>query len=220
MMILLAILGGIFLLLLFLLLMPLGVSVKYAHEKLLVEVGYIFLRFKLSPDKLTYMLEKQTEKKHDEEEKKEQEKDKKSEKKKRSAVENAEIATQLLRSAGGAWNILRRHIVFDRLRFYAVVCSEDAHATATGYAKLSNVTLTVLALLQRTFVIKKPVVLVQPDFVHTKSRYDISLRVRLRPIFAVAAGINLLWCFIAAQPKKKQNNKKVVKKHESTASRK
>jgi len=218
MMIFLAILGGIFLLLLFLMCTPISISATYAHDMFRVYLSYLFLRFNLSPEKLSDMLEKQIEKKkplkdedeNDENDDKESDENGKN-KKKRDASENIAIALELLKGAGNSWNILRKHILFDNIKFYAVVCSEDAHKTATGYAKLSNVVLAVLAVLQQTFVVKKPAVFIQPDFAHTKSRYDISLRVRLRPIFALAASINLLWRFIAAQPRK-NSNKKVVKK--------
>ena len=219
MMIFLAILGGIFLLLLLLLCSPVGAWVTYEHGVFRVRLVFSFLSYSLSPDKLEGMLDKKEKKTPKPDSEKEEAADTDKQKKKLDAADTFAIAIELLRGAGGAWGILRRHIVFDRLRFYAVVCSGDAYTTATSYAKLSNIVLALLTIMGRTFVVRDPAVFIQPDFSHTQSRYDISLRVRVRPIFAVAAGINLLWRFLAAQPRKK-SRKKAVKKYEPAASRK
>jgi hypothetical protein len=212
------ILGGIALLLLFLLCVPLGLRLSYEKGELSLTLGYLFLRVRLLPAKAPGRAAKPAKPKKKAKPRGRPPDGEKPGEKKRAPGELLDILLDLLRSTGGAWNILRRHVVFHRVRLYFLISGEDAHKTALAYARYSAAVFSVLSLLSAIFVLKDRTVFLSPDFTGTKSRYDLSLRVRIRPVFAVAAAASLLWHFLKGRIRRPTKSKG-GRNHEPTASR-
>ena len=212
----LSILGGIFLLILLLLIIPLKLRFAWADDKLKLDIGWLFLWFDCSPEAILERIEKRAEKPVS---KKPPKKPPKPKKKPRSALETLQTVFMLMRELKRPWNILRRHIVFSNVRIYLIVSGKDAHEAAVNYAKYSTVVFGLLTLVCQIFTVKKHEVFLLPDFTG-RAFHDISFRMRIRPIFAVAAAVNLLFRFLVSLIRNRSVKVKGGKKYEPTESRK
>jgi hypothetical protein len=206
-------------LLLILLICPVKLRFAWNGEKLELVASYLFLRFDVSPDALAAKAEKISRKlerkiKKDKPRKKKEPKEEDDSGKKKFTPETLAAAIGLLRDAGGAWSRLRRHIVFYRVRLYIVVCGGDAHDTAIKHGQYSTGVFGLIALLQEIFSMQNPTVFLYPDFTGQKTRFDISFRLRVRPIFALTAGVYFLYRFTKVKLFKDKIKSKGGKKNE------
>ena len=209
----LSIIGGIILLILLLLIIPVKLRIALADDKLKIDAGWLFLWTDLYPKTPAKRVKKPVRKKR--------KKPPKLKKKKRKSIfETLEVLLTLMRQLRRPWNILRRHIVFSNVRAYLVISGDDAHGTAIDYAKYSTAVFGLLALIRHTFIVKKHEVFLYPDFAGQNDFRDVLIRIRVRPIFVVAAGLSLLFRFVLAIKRDKPVKVQGGKKYEPTASRK
>lgn len=193
----LSILGGVLLFLLLLLLLlfilslfPVSLRVAYREEKLTVTGHYLFLSIPLVPGK-------EEEKPDEEEEEKEPEEKKPKEKKpiKEQLAQWKELGAkglELLKTSKRALTTVKNHLIFYKIQIFALVGGEDAHQIGEEYGAHSAIIGSAMGLLYQFFHVKEPIIWLQPDFLATKSEYDISFRVKIKPIFALVAGLGLL----------------------------
>lgn len=187
------IIGGVLLVLLLLLLAPVRVSFRSWNGETTASVRYLLFRFQLLPWK---------------ERKKKPRKPKKEKPKKKSKVKEApkepkkppakkpnkkvEQLRRLLKSSRKAVALLCRHLVIYQVKAELQIGKGDAHQTALAYAKAASFLAILLELLGELFVLRKPDIRMEPAFHRETSQYNLALKVRLRPIFPLAAGVILL----------------------------
>ncbi|MCL2068783.1 MAG: hypothetical protein FWH00_02690 [Oscillospiraceae bacterium] len=156
---------------------------EWDGEKISLAARYLFLRYTILPQKP---------RKPQKLKKKKQKPKKEKPPKQKFTPGSLEDILMIMREAGGVWNRLRRHIVLYRVKLYMVICGEDAHDTAIKYGQYSTGVFGLAALAGELCTLKAPTIFLYPDFTGQKNRYDISFRLRVRPIFAIYAGIYLL----------------------------
>ncbi|MGI6404440.1 MAG: hypothetical protein ACOX0K_09620 [Oscillospiraceae bacterium] len=211
----LAIFGGILLLLLLLLLSSIRLHISYRQGQAQVSLHYLFLRFRLYPSKKKAASKKKRDKAPKKEEAAQPEG---KPKKKKSLSQRLEEIRHLIGSSSKALGRMRRHIIFYKLRGHITISREDAHQTALAYAKFALFLHTLLELVDSIFVLKKHRLTLSPDFTRETSVYDVSFRIRFRPLFAFLTGGEIL---LALLGKASKNSKKSVSKggsYESAAS--
>lgn len=196
----LVIIAAVLLFFLLLSLAPLSVSVALKDGRAAIYLRYLLFKINLSPDKpakkqakkpgkkslLERLLEKRKKK-----EPQEGEQEKKPGKKK-PAAELAKTGLELLKASKRGLNTLRKHLVFSHVEVYVRVGGEDAHKTAVRYAQIGLIVPAALDVIGRMFVLKEPKVGIAPDFAAPKTRYELAVRVGMRPYFATLAVIRLL----------------------------
>jgi hypothetical protein len=117
----------------------------------------------------------------------------------------------------GSWPNAPPHY-FLQAAGHITISREDAHQTALAYAKFALFLHTLLELVDSIFVLKKHRLTLSPDFTRETSVYDVSFRIRFRPLFAFLTGGEIL---LALLGKASKNSKKSVSKggsYESAAS--
>jgi len=183
----LAIVGGILLLLLLLLLSNVRLHVSFSQGQGKVSLHYLFLRFRLFPSKEKKGKEKPKKAAKEQEEAPPEEKPRK-----KSLSQRLEGIRHFIGSSGKAFQQMRRHIIFYKLQGHITVSREDAHQTALAYARFALFLQALLEIVDSLFVLKMHKLTVSPDFTRERSTYDISFRIRFRPLFLLTAGGRLL----------------------------
>lgn len=209
-MIALKIIGGLLLLLAFLLVMPIGVRLSCWNGHWNAQVQYIFIRYGVSPELLARRAEKTAKrevKKKRPAKKPKEKKPEEEEAKKEGPLASLGALQELWRSSRKRLAVLRRHVVIDRLQVAVEAGGEDAHKTALLYARLAAAAAVALEILGELFELKKPRVSILPDFCRPGIRYDVSLRVRVRPFILLLAGTHLLIVYLRLIKPKYQNAK-------------
>jgi len=221
----LTVIGVIFLLLLLLVCIPVRLHIAYSGQTFRLHLYLLFLRFDLSPDKLLQKLEQRGEKPQKKKKEKKAEpgteaaeEDEPKKKKKKLGMEDIK---PLWLASRRALNLVRRHFILYQVRVNAAISRPDAHQTALAYAKTSAFLSVLLSILGELFVLKPARVHVSPDFTKDKSNWDISLRLRIRPVFVLAAAVCLLAGIIKAMRRapaaRVKTNRKGGQTHESAA---
>lgn len=186
------VIGTIILLLLIPLLSPAGLDVAYQGGNFKARAHYLFFTFDLLPGE---QAEKATRKPKTKKEKKKKDE----EEKPKSAKDTANTIWSLVKSAPKGLNILRRHLIFSRVKLYICVGGPDAHQIAVNQSKLRLAVLTALDIVGLLFVLKEPEAGILPDFTAQSNTYDLSLRVSIRPLFVLAAACSILIHFLRLQ---------------------
>jgi hypothetical protein len=208
-------------LLAFLLVSPVRISLAVTNNDFSLTLRYLLFRYHIDQDQL---------------EKMQAEKDapakKKKKKKEPDAATAAEKAAkkeknmqaikgslrQLWESLKKAGNALRRHILLDRILICVRVGGEDAAQTAQSFRKISSAVWIALGQIGAFCTMKAPKVFILPDFTGRPSAFDVSLRVGMRPLFALTAAAAFLITYLKELQKQKTNlNVKGGKKYESTS---
>lgn len=184
------VLGTILLLLSLLLLAPVSAAVAVKDGETAVLVRYLFFRFDLSPGREA---KKPTSKKAAKppKKKKTEPEETEPETQKRSAGELARLGLDLLRGSKKGLTIFRKHLVFSRVQLYISVGGGDAHQTALRYSRVCMAVAAALDVVGLLFALRTPKVGIAPDFTRSSTRYDCSLRVGMRPLFAIAAALSV-----------------------------
>lgn len=188
--------GSVLLLLLFLLLCPIRVVLSYKDGAFAAGLRYLFVAYNFSPEKMAKRTEKRAKRKIKSEDKKKAKKPKAKSGKSKSGLESAKAGWLLLKTSRHRLNRFRRHLVLSRVRIYASVGGEDAHQTAVLYAKLSATVTAALDILGMLFTVRTPKIGIAPDFRREQTAYDISLRIGIRPLFALMTGAGIFLSFI------------------------
>ena len=226
------IIGAIVLLLILLLLAPVSLRLRFRSGEVFISVHYLFLSFDLSAQALQKHAEKQERKKKKKPPKPEPEEEQPAEEpeKKKGKKETLQTVRRLLGSTPKGLAVLRRHLIVYRVKVDICVAREDAHETAIAYGRTCSFVSILLALLGELFVLRPASVQIHPDFVSGKSVYDVSLRLRISPLFVLWAGVVVLHRFLQTRHGKKRppsgytkkrrtrHKSKGGKKHESAAS--
>ena len=198
--------------------MPVKFRFIWTDEALKLHAGWLFLWFDISPDKMVERFKSQK-LKTENPKKLKKEKKRTPKKKKRSITDTLDTVLTLMRNIERPWDILRSRIVFSRIRIYLVISGDDAYLAAINYSKCSAAVYGLLTLIHQTFRLRRHKIVVQPDFAGREFR-DISGRVHLRPIFAVAAGLYLLIIFLFTIIKNRPVKIRGGRKYEPATSRK
>lgn len=209
------IIGGILLLIFLLLLVPVRLRFSLWDSEMSASVHYLFFRFRILPLPEEKEPAKKKKKAKKEPEPK-SEKEEKPQKDKQPFSEKWEKIRGLIRSAKKSVALLCRHVVIYKLHAEVVVARPDAHKTALAYAKTTSFGAILLEVLDWAFVLKKPRVRISPDFTREKSVYNVAFRVRIRPLFAIIAGLQVLFAFLKTSSKK--SKQKGGQQYESAAS--
>lgn len=190
------IVAGILLLLAVLLLSPAVLRVTYRDNAVLVNAKYLFFRLDFDPAA-----------EHKTKPKKEKRKRKKKKEEEKDPKQTMAAVWDLVKSSRRGLNILRKHLVFSRLRVYICVGGEDAHQIALASSKLRLAVLAALDVLELLFVMEDPEVAILPNFTATANRYDLLVQVQMRPAFVIAAGFSILFRFLRLQLSEKGKRK-------------
>lgn len=121
------------------------------------------------------------------------------------------------RRAKGILRRLGKRLVIYRVRARVRVGGPDAHQTALRYAKATAFAAILTQILGWAVTLKKADIEIAPDFLHEKGGYEIAFRLRIRPVFMLWAGIQLLFAWLGSKKKKKQR-RKGGRQYESAAS--
>ena len=212
--------GSVLLLLAILLAAPISVEITYGEQSLEVCLHYLFLRFNLSPGLLEKKTglgkRKKTTRKEKPAEETEGSKDK-------GALYAVESVWELLKNSRKGFGILRRHLIFSRVKVLVAVGGEDAAEIALRCAQLNTAALAALDLLGTLFVLRTPTVAIAPVFTAQSTRMELALRAGIRPVYVLRVWASVLYHFLRHVNENKKNpppNKaKGGKQHERAASR-
>ena len=125
---------------------------------------------------------------------------------------------QLLAALKRAGNTLGRHLLLDRILICIRAGGEDAAQTAKSFRQLSSAVWITLGQIGAHCNMKAPKVFILPDFTGHPTAFDISLRLGMRPLFALAVAGAFLMTYLKELDKQKANLQvKGGKKYESTS---
>lgn len=194
-------------LLLFLLLLPLQVNVKY-EEKLTVTLSVLFLRFFLYPKKIKekdYSKKKVEKKKQAQTKKADTQKSKQSKKQSKDVLSAAKLFLDILKEC---YPRLVRSFRIRICDLQATVATEDAAKTAILYGGVSQVAAMLLELCERFLWCKrnKKRVAVYADFCASTSSLRAHIRFTSCPLRIILLGIKAGIAFLRQRLK----NKKIV----------
>ncbi len=118
--------------------------------------------------------------------------------------------------------IIRKHLIFYKIKVTAVVGGPDAHTTGNSYAAYCTIIPNLISLLDSVFSAREPEVLILPNFMSEKTYWSIAFKMRLAPGFVLAAAFYMLIKAAKILLKKQREYKKVKggKRHERAASNK
>ncbi len=205
--------------LLLLLFSPVIISFTYDDGRLDLKARYLFVGIDLMK-----RMKKPPKPEKPEAEKKEKKEKKKKEKraKKRPFSETAGIVWELLKASRKAMRIIRKHLIFYKIKVTAVVGGPDAHTTGNSYAAYCTIIPNLISLLDSVFSAREPEVLILPNFMSEKTYWSIAFKMRLAPGFVLAAAFYILLKAVKILLKKQREYKKVKggKRHERAASNK
>lgn len=196
-------------LLLFLLLLPrLSVDIAFRDGEFFIYLRYLFLKIDFSGDRMDKILSKVGDKPEKKPETKKEKQIQEAEEVEEATEKGLEKILPLIKSSKKGLLIFCRHLVFSKVKIYICVGGGDAHKAAMTYSYTGMIVAAVLDILGLVFVLRKPQVGIAPDFTAEKTRYDISFRVGMRPIFLIGAAMSMLMGYIRTPKKKKHRKKK------------
>jgi hypothetical protein len=194
---------------LLLLLAPVSVEVRYQRGEADVKAHYLFLSYDL--------LKKRPAKPKKEPPPKEPEPEA-GEKPKKKKENPLPMIWKLLKASRWGLGLFRRHLVFSRVRIILRVGGEDAHQIALTYGKVSAAVTAALDVIGLAFVLRKPDVAIAPDFLAPGIDAEARLRVGIRPLFALMAGVSIFRQYLRLQTRNKKRLNKGGKQHERAKS--
>ena len=114
----------------------------------------------------------------------------------------------LLRGAKKAAGYVCKRVVIYKVRARIKIGGPDAHAAALRYAGVSSFAAILTQVLGHLFTLRKTDVQITPDLIHEQSEYEVSLRVRIRPIYLFIASARLIPALLATHKKSRKGGKK------------
>jgi hypothetical protein len=200
--------------LLILLFSPVVLSFGYDDGRFDVRARYVLLSFDLMKERPPKKPKAEKPKKPAPEPKKPKEKE--------PAAKAAKKIWAMVKASGRALNIIRRHLIFYKISVTAVVGGPDAHAAGDSYATYCVIIPNLIILLDSVFATNEPQVLILPDFRRDKTYWDITVKVRIMPWFALSAALYMLLQFTKVTLFNDDNREKVKggKRHGQTTSHK
>ena len=202
------------LVLVFLLLLPsLRLHFSALDGNIKISAHYLFLRYGAFP------LKEKPDKKPKKKPPKEDEKPEPETEAKPSPWQMWEQYRPLIRKGGKTLQKLCKRVVIYKVWARIKICDEDAHKTALKYAKITSGAAVLSQLIGELFTVRKSDVQILPDFLgqnSNNSSYNISFRLRVRPLHIVSAGVVMLIAYLKTS-RQGRIKRKGGKKHESTA---
>lgn len=228
--------GGIAAFLLWILLQPIELLIRYKNGEIAIQARWFFLRYPLFPPrekKKKKRAEKIEEKKDptppgkltEETDLKDKAKKKKvdspPDKESRTLKETMGLIFDLLDAAKGGIRLFYRHLILKDLRFRLVVAREDAAQTAIAYGQMNGWVHGAYAALYHLIRMKKSDVLVQADYLSVGDRMEFSFRLCNRLLFALGAALSFggsfLWKMFQKNQIEKKEEKNAQKEKENVA---
>lgn len=114
----------------------------------------------------------------------------------RNLKETFEMIWELIQTAKRPIKLLYRHLWVHKLDFQLVVAREDAAQTAIAYGQMNGWVYGAWAMLSNLVHMKKGRVQVLADYLSVGDRLRLSLQLRLRIVFLLAAGACFIWNFL------------------------
>jgi hypothetical protein len=205
-----------------LLIAPVITRFDYDDKGMRLSVQYLIFRFRLLPVPKEGKKDKKRRRPRAGGRRKEKAKKEKAKKTAQSYLDMGKLALELLGEARWGLRLIRRSIVFSRLKLLASIGGEDAHQAAEAYGRAAAALFPALALLGCVFTVKQPAVYLAPNFLSEKTVIEASVRVRILPLAVVVAAVNigvkLLKALLKSKPKRTKIKSKGGKKHERTSS--
>jgi len=180
---------------------------------------YLFLRFRVLPAKEKPAKKAKKKAKKAKEPPKEEEEEP-AKKEKPSAWQMWEQYRPLIRKSGKVLKRLCKKVVIYKVRARVKICGEDAHQTALKYAKITSGVAVLSQILSRVFTLKRSDTEIAPDFLGQRDSYDVSFRLRVRPLHFLTAGITMLIAYLKTSRRVKKIRKGGKKYEPATASHK
>ena len=214
------IIGAVILLLAGLAVVPVIVDLSYRDGEFQARLRYLVLRYSPGLGAADTGGKEKEKKKKKKKKKRPKKTGKETPEKAGTTMETVKLVRLVLKGSRKGAHILRRRLIFSRIRVRVAVGGEDAHIIAETTGKLNVAALAALDLIGGLFVLRPPVVEIAPDFLSTQSKYDLSLRVSIRTVHILRAGIRVFFKFMSAlrQDKKTKQEIKGGKQHEPTTS--
>lgn len=203
------VIGCIILFFAVLLLSPLILLFSYRDGKLAAKVRYLFFVIDFSPEKLAKRTEKRAEKAVKEEYKKQKAEEETPRKKPKAASDTVKTVWSLLKASKKALDMIRRHLIFYKIKAIVIVGGGDAARIAQDYALYCTLAANGLSVLDTLFVVKEPDIYISPDFLRERTLLELSSRLKIRPWFLILAGTELLIEFIKVMRKNKQKRERI-----------
>ena len=217
------IIGGIILLILFLLFMPVTFTMEYEDE-FNAKLQYLFFTYKLNDEK---------KKKKKRIKKSKKKKEKKNKNKESGVSKNLKIIKESFKLKGfeGAKNILRiaayfvkkisklikNHLIIRDICVMMSVGGNDAADTSVKYGKLCAVVFPSLGAIVNTMKVRNYDVQISPDFMRSENKAYIYAKLQMRAAFILAFDASVLFKLILGPiigQKIKNINNKAVQKNE------
>lgn len=203
------VIGCIMLFFAVLLLSPVILRFSYKGGKMSAKLQYLFFIIDFSPEKLAARTEKKSQKAVKEEYKKQKAEEEQPQKKKNAASDTIKTVWSYVKASKKGLNILRRNLVFYKIKGAVIVGGGDAAQIAESYAKYCTIAANGLSVLDTLFVVREPDIYIQPDFLSEKTRLELGFKVRISPLFPVLAGISILLGILKVMRKNKRKREKI-----------
>ena len=208
---------GAILLVLLLCCFSVRLHLSYISGEIKATAHYLFIRYRLLPEKP----EKPGKPKKPKKKKKQETVEATPGKKREPLRESLERYRPLLSAAKENLRKLCKRIIIYNVDAQVGLASADAHKTALLYTKTANFLNILLILLKELFTVKIKSLLVSPDFTGDKSSADISLWIRIRPIVVIPIGIVLFLAYLKtlSYDKSKKSQLKGGNQYEQSSNR-
>ena len=126
-------------------------------------------------------------------------------------------AMDFVASLGGGTKMLLRHVRVYRVRLRVVVAEDDAAQTAIAFGHMNALIYTAYTAARGLFNLKKPDILITPDFMAQEGSWQFEARGRLLPIAAAAAAVRIGAAFLVKTVKRQAVCEKVKTRREQAS---
>ena len=183
--------GGILLLLLALLMIPVHITADW-NENFSVKIRYLFIKKTLFP--FAEKEKKPKEKKPEEKPAGEQKTKKK--KRKPTLEEIIDGLIDAVKRYGPGAKMILRNIRVHRLELFWKVAAEDAAACAMRYGRICALLSTALGFFRNFMRIEKSSFRVYPDFTAEKEETRVSADIEFNPLIVIIGAIRIAFAFV------------------------
>ena len=127
------------------------------------------------------------------------------------------MAIDFAASLGGGAKMLLRHVRVYRVRLRVVVAEDDAAQTAITFGRMNALVYSAYTAAQGLLNLKKPDILITPDFMAQEGSWQFEARGRLLPIVAAAAAVRIGAAFLVKTVKRQAVREKVKTRREQAS---
>ncbi|MCI8492029.1 DUF2953 domain-containing protein [Anaerotruncus sp.] len=123
-------------------------------------------------------------------------------------------AMDFIASLGSGAKMLLRRVCIYHVHLRVVVAEDDAAQTAIAFGRMNALVYTAYTAARGLFHLKKPDILITPDFMAQEGSWQFEARGRLLPIAAVAAAVRIGAAFLVKTVKRQAVREKVKARRE------